>query len=231
MTTATSPTITTTDIETMCSRSRRSPPLRIGSRFRGRGYSRRASARQIRRALSSTTGPSTASSPMASRRTRRSITGTCRQDRGGWERRDTAEAFADYAGYVAEKLSDRARHFFTLNECATFVELGHGTGVFAPGLKLQPGRLNQVRHHALLAHGLAVQAIRARSRAGTQAGPAENVSVCVPVIETPEHIAAAELTTRELNAFLPNRDHGRPLPRSPSWRLPVRTPRKLPPRI
>jgi beta-glucosidase len=109
-------------------------------------------------------------------------------------------AFADYAGYVAEKLSDRARHFFTLNECATFVELGHATGVFAPGLKLPPSRLNQVRHHALLAHGLAVQAIRARSRAGTQTGPAENVSVCVPVIETPEHIAAAELATRELNA-------------------------------
>jgi beta-glucosidase len=122
------------------------------------------------------------------------------QDRGGWETRDTAEAFANYAGYVAEKLSDRARHFFTLNECATFVELGHATGVFAPGLKLPPGRLNQVRHHALLAHGLAVQAIRARSRAGTQTGPAENVSVCVPVVETPEHIAAAELATRELNA-------------------------------
>jgi beta-glucosidase len=121
------------------------------------------------------------------------------QDRGGWETRDTAEAFAGYAGYVAGKLSDRARHFFTLNECAAFVELGHATGVFAPGLKLPPGRLNQVRHHALLAHGLAVQAIRARSRGGTQTGPAENVR-CVPVIETPEHIAAAELATRELNA-------------------------------
>jgi beta-glucosidase/6-phospho-beta-glucosidase/beta-galactosidase len=33
------------------------------------------------------------------------------QDRGGWENRDTAEAFAQYAGYVAEKLGDRARHF------------------------------------------------------------------------------------------------------------------------
>jgi beta-glucosidase len=60
--------------------------------------------------------------------------------------------------------------------------------------------VNQVRHHALLAHGLAVQAIRARARAGTQTGPAENATVCVPVIETPEHIAAAELATCELNA-------------------------------
>jgi beta-glucosidase len=122
------------------------------------------------------------------------------QDRGGWESRDTAKAFADYAGHVADKLSDRVQRFFTLNECAAFVELGHGSGVHAPGLKLPPGRLNQVRHHALLAHGLAVQAIRARSRAGTQVGPAENISVCIPAIETSENIRAAELATRELNA-------------------------------
>ena len=57
------------------------------------------------------------------------------------------------------------------------LELGHATGVFAPGLKLPPGRLNQLRRRVLLAHGLAVQAIRARSRAGTQVGPAENVNV------------------------------------------------------
>jgi beta-glucosidase len=122
------------------------------------------------------------------------------QDRGGWESRDTAKAFADYAGHVADKLSDRVQRFFTLNECAAFVELGHGSGVHAPGLKLPPGRLNQVRHHALLAHGLAVQAIRARGRAGTQVGPAENISVCIPAIETSENIRAAELATRELNA-------------------------------
>jgi hypothetical protein len=32
-----------------------------------------------------------------------------------------------------------------------------------------------------------------------------DLSVCVPVIETPEHIAAAELATRELNAPYPAR--------------------------
>ena len=32
---------------------------------------------------------------------------------------------------------------------ATFVELGRATGVFAPGLKLPSGRLNQVRHASL----------------------------------------------------------------------------------
>jgi beta-glucosidase len=32
------------------------------------------------------------------------------QDRvGGWQSRDTSKAFGDYAGYVADKLSDRIR--------------------------------------------------------------------------------------------------------------------------
>src|SRR5262245_35851787 len=93
------------------------------------------------------------------------------QDKGGWQSRDTAQAFADYAGYVAEKLSDRVRHFFTINEFRTFVDMGHHgkeigiaggsmTIALAPGLKLEAGGLNQVRHHAVLAHGMAVQAIR-----------------------------------------------------------------------
>ena len=88
-------------------------------------------------------------------------------------------------------------------------------------------RLNQLRHHVLLAHGLAVQAIRARSRTGTQIGPAENISVCVPVVETPEHIAAAELAIREVDAsYLTAMIEGRY--REFSWRLPAWTPRRSP---
>ncbi len=122
------------------------------------------------------------------------------QDKGRWESRDTAKAFADYAGYVSEKLSDRIKHFFTINEFTTFVEAGYGGLQFAPGLALPPARLNQVRHHAMLGHGLAVEAIRARAKPGTKIGLAENMAACVPVIETPDHIAAAERATRELNA-------------------------------
>ena len=57
------------------------------------------------------------------------------QDRvGGWESRDTSKAFADYAGYVAERLTDRVKHIFAINEFWTFVELGYGRGIHAPGL-------------------------------------------------------------------------------------------------
>lgn len=118
----------------------------------------------------------------------------------GWQSIETSKAFADYAGYMAEKLSDRVKNFFTLNELWTFIQLGYGDGIFAPGLKLPPAELNQARHHAVLAQGLAVQAIRANGKAGTKVGVAENVKVAVPYIETPEHIKAAEIATRELNA-------------------------------
>jgi len=123
------------------------------------------------------------------------------QDRfGGWQSRDTAKAFADYAGCVAERLSDRAKHFFTINECSRLVHLGHGLGIDAPGLKLSQGRQNQVRHHVALGHGLAVQAIRARARRRVKVGPAENLVVCIPAIDTADNVRAAEIATRELNA-------------------------------
>ena len=133
------------------------------------------------------------------------------QEKGGWQSRDTARAFADYAGHVAGKLSDRVGRFFTINEFFSIVDIGHrgvdttidGKKVrieFAPGLRLSNAELNQVRHNVVLAQGLSVQAIRASARAGTRCGPADNLSTAVPAIETPDNIRAAEIATREMNA-------------------------------
>lgn len=145
------------------------------------------------------------------------------QDKGGWQNRDITKAFADYAGYVAEKLSDRVHHFFTINEFRSFTEAGYrgfeipapGTPTgsrivhLAPGLRLPLADVNQVRHHSVLAHGLAVQAIRASGKQGTKVGPAENIETAVPLIETPENIKAAETATREMNAPFLTGDAGR----------------------
>ena len=119
---------------------------------------------------------------------------------GGWQSRDTANAFADYAAFIAKNLGDRIRHFMTTNEFECFTDLGYRDGVFAPGLKLSAAEVNQVRHHGILAHGLGVQAIRANARPGTEVGLAEDPIAFVPVIETPEHIEAAKKATRERNA-------------------------------
>ena len=58
----------------------------------------------------------------------------------GWQSRDTAKAYAEYAGYMAGQLADRVHHFMTINEFDSFTNLGYKTGQFAPGLKLPAAR-------------------------------------------------------------------------------------------
>ena len=81
-------------------------------------------------------------------------------ERGGWQVRATAQAFADYAEIVMRRLGDRVHCWATINEprCAAFV--GHLEGRHAPGLRSLPAALCAA-HHLLLAHGLGVQAMRA----------------------------------------------------------------------
>jgi beta-glucosidase len=211
---ATSPTTTTTGTKRtwhLCGRLER---RHTGSPSPGRGSSRTALASRIRRAsfYSRLVDELLANGIEPFPTLYHWDLPQALQDKnGGWQSRDTARAFADYAGSMAEQLSDRVKHFFTLNEMHSFVDIGyrgHDVAVggktvtleIAPGLKLPPAELNQVRHHAVLAHGLAVQAIRAQGRQGTKCGPAESITTPVPLIESPEHIKAAEAATREMNA-------------------------------
>ena len=82
--------------------------------------------------------------------------------------RDSADWFAEYAAIIVDRLSDRVRHWMTLNEPQCFIGLGHQTGEHAPGLKLGFADILLAVHHSLLAHGKAVQAIRARARSTNQ---------------------------------------------------------------
>ncbi|MFC9546157.1 GH1 family beta-glucosidase [Streptomyces sp. NPDC056956] len=77
-----------------------------------------------------------------------------------WRERDTAERFAAYVAEVAGRLGDRVTKWITLNEPAEHTLLGHALGIHAPGLRLLFDAL-PVAHHQLLAHGLAVRALRA----------------------------------------------------------------------
>lgn len=88
------------------------------------------------------------------------------EDRGGWAARDTALRFADYAGLLADQLGDRVRMWITLNEPLQSAHQGYRVGTHAPG-HADYALAAAATHHLLLAHGLAMQAIRAAS-----AGPA-----------------------------------------------------------
>ncbi|MFE5921785.1 GH1 family beta-glucosidase [Streptomyces sp. NPDC056468] len=77
-----------------------------------------------------------------------------------WLERDTAARFAEYVSVVAARLGDRVQKWITLNEPAEHTLLGHALGTHAPGRQLLFDAL-PVAHHQLLAHGLAVRALRA----------------------------------------------------------------------
>ncbi|MGI5162842.1 GH1 family beta-glucosidase [Spirillospora sp. CA-253888] len=82
------------------------------------------------------------------------------EEAGGWLSRDTADRFAEYTAVVAERLADRVPMWITINEPAELTLLGHALGEHAPGKALMFDAL-PVAHHLLLAHGKAVQALRA----------------------------------------------------------------------
>ena len=82
-------------------------------------------------------------------------------DLGGWTTRNSVGWFADYAALVADRYGDRVKRFATFNEPSIFTlfGLGFGTGKRAT---TSVDALHRSIHHVNLAHGAAVDAIRAR---------------------------------------------------------------------
>lgn len=94
---------------------------------------------------------------------------------GGFRSRDTVHWFADYAALIARELGDRAPMIATFNEPWCYAYLGHADGHHAPGLRDDRAAVT-VAHHELLAHGLAVDAMRAE-REGLSLGIVINPSI------------------------------------------------------
>ena len=105
-------------------------------------------------------------------------------DAGGWLNRDIAGAFADYTAVVVRRLGDRVKSWMTINEPYCVAFLGYREGVHAPGRRDERLAL-QAGHHTLLAHGRAVQAIRALS-SGAQVGIVANLWTVDPLRDDDE---------------------------------------------
>jgi beta-glucosidase len=113
------------------------------------------------------------------------------QQRGGFLNRDLSEWFGDYAGIVAQTLGDRVKHWMTFNEPPVVLGLGYHEGAFAPGLKLPFADCLLGAHHLLVAHGRAVQALRAGCAQKVKIGIAHTSRERIPASETKADIEAA----------------------------------------
>jgi beta-glucosidase len=118
--------------------------------------------------------------------------------RGGWLNPDSPKWFSDYVEVVVDRLSDRVDRWITLNEPQCFLHLGHSVGEHAPGLKLGLHEVLLATHHTLLAHGLGVQAIRARAKKKPNVGWAPVGWFCYPVSDKPEDIEASRQATMQV---------------------------------
>ncbi|NJM71895.1 MAG: beta-glucosidase [Scytonema sp. RU_4_4] len=115
---------------------------------------------------------------------------------GSWQSRQMAYDYADYATAVVKRLGDRLTHWMTLNEIPCFTHMSYDVGQkppHAPGKLVRSNQeVWQTSHHALLAHGLGCQAIRAASPVPCQVALVDNIAVTVPINESPVNIAAAK---------------------------------------
>lgn len=126
------------------------------------------------------------------------------EDRGGWLNRATADAFRRYAEAVVRRLADRVAGWFTVNEIPCFIGNGYGNGSFAPGRRVSPRELNQAYHHALLAHGQGVAAVRSWGGPGARVGLVHNhlPAPPIPLTETGPDLAAARAAYERANGPL-----------------------------
>lgn len=117
--------------------------------------------------------------------------------KGGWLNPESPKWFAFYAKVVAENFSDRVSNFITLNEPQCFIGLGYCTGGLAPGMQLPLCDTVLMSHNALLAHGMAVKALRENSKRKINIGYAPTYTFPYPSTETEEDINAARTATFE----------------------------------
>ena len=121
------------------------------------------------------------------------------EESGGWPDRNTAEAFADYAAVVADRLGDRVTKWITHNEPWVVAKRGYLLGDKAPGRHDGEASV-RASHHLLLSHGLAVAAIRSVAPT-VEVGITLNLSPVVAASNDSGDLDAARRIDGDLNRW------------------------------
>jgi beta-glucosidase len=118
---------------------------------------------------------------------------------GGWADRETGKYFSEFAAEVVGTLGDRIPAWATFNEPAVIVRNGYRLGDHPPGVQDVALAL-QVQHHLALAHGRAMQAMRA-ANAHIEAGVVLNAGWIDPASDAAADRQAADEAWQDEVAF------------------------------
>ncbi|MFA3920123.1 GH1 family beta-glucosidase [Ruegeria hyattellae] len=119
-------------------------------------------------------------------------------DLGGWRNRDIAGWFADFAEIIMGRIGDRVHSVAPINEPWCVGWLSHFLGHHAPGLR-DIRATARAMHHVMLAHGSAIQAMRALGM--DNLGAVFNLEWAEPSNASPEARRAADLYDGYYNRF------------------------------
>ncbi len=118
------------------------------------------------------------------------------EEQGGWANRDTAYRMGELAQVLGTALGDQVSMWITINEPLQTVHQGYRVGTHAPG-RSDDALAAAATHHILLAHGLALQALREATPSGTLIGPTMDPQPYVAL--DPASEAVADLLDAESN--------------------------------
>jgi beta-glucosidase len=113
---------------------------------------------------------------------------------GGFQNREIADWFADYASLMGRKLGDRVKLWVTQNEPQCYIGFGVLSGTHAPGLKLDFSESLVAAHNSMRAHGKAVVALRA-AVPEARVGYVLATQLARPATDSPADLAAAREAT------------------------------------
>jgi beta-glucosidase len=116
------------------------------------------------------------------------------QRAGGWVNRDIAEHFGAYAALLGERLGDRVKLWVTQNEPQCYIGFGYGSGIHAPGLRLDLRDVLCAAHNSMRAHGNAAHALRAKVP-GARIGYVLATDLCRPETASAADLEAARTAT------------------------------------
>ncbi|MFK4434697.1 glycoside hydrolase family 1 protein [Paenibacillus sp. RC21] len=113
------------------------------------------------------------------------------EKQGGWSKRETIDAFEQYAKILYENFGDRVKYWLTINEQNMLILHPGSIGTLDTSLENPQKVLYQQNHHMLVAQAKAMVLCH-EMLPDAKIGPAPNIGVIYPASSKPEDTLAAD---------------------------------------